>query len=334
MRLIRLGPSIAIILAFIGLSLAQDTSPAAPDVNPGNPKTAILVDEFGRVGDCDLSARVDNLFLQIQNNEGASGYVIAYAGVGFLPSQRDNHPMLARIKKQMAFRRYDETSLVMVNGGFREEQGVEFFLVPRGASPPEPTNTVEKPQIPSGTHLWGQSAIAYLDDEAGLGEEFVLPSVRAAQEEQERLAEAESEIDTDEDIADGNDGAVPADEDDANPQDAEPTPSPEDDKEARLGWVNERFGEVLSRQTGARAVIIFYADDQYCDIERLRQLVEDGRDRIAAAANIGPAQIEVVFGGYRDSPVAAYYVVPHGGDVPVAAPEARPPAEEGSGEGS
>ncbi|HQU86930.1 MAG TPA: hypothetical protein PKY59_27600, partial [Pyrinomonadaceae bacterium] len=36
------------------------------------------VDEFGKASSCDLSARVDNFFIEINNNPNSKGYIIVY----------------------------------------------------------------------------------------------------------------------------------------------------------------------------------------------------------------------------------------------------------------
>lgn len=63
------------------------------------PKVTIKVDEFGSLKDCDTSARVDNLFVQLNNFKDAKGYIITYSGVDLLPSQLAEPPILIRIKR-------------------------------------------------------------------------------------------------------------------------------------------------------------------------------------------------------------------------------------------
>src|SRR3712207_9278478 len=57
---------------------AESASYAA---TPGRPLVARKIDEFGRVGGCDHSARLDNFAIELQNAPGSVGHVIAY-GVG------------------------------------------------------------------------------------------------------------------------------------------------------------------------------------------------------------------------------------------------------------
>jgi hypothetical protein len=37
----------------------------------------------------------------------------------------------------------DQSRIVVLNGGFREEDCVELWIIPRGATPPQPTPTVQ-----------------------------------------------------------------------------------------------------------------------------------------------------------------------------------------------
>ena len=63
---------------------------------------------------------------------------------------------------------------------------------------------------------------------------------------------------------------------------------------------------------------------------KLKRFVEEGRDRIAKAANLRPAQIKVMFGGFREWPQIEYWIVSKGAKAPVPTPEERPANEESS----
>ena len=74
-------------------------------------------------------------------------------------------------------------------------------------------------------------------------------------------------------------------------------------------------------------MIIFYADDAYYDIGKVQSHVEDGKRRIAEAAQISPDKIKVVFGGYRNSIETEFWIVPKKGKMPTPTPEERPVEE-------
>lgn len=369
--------SILVTLVFAGISLPQETVDPEWESHPKNPKNTIKVDEFGPINGCDLGARVDNLFIQLNNRPEALGYVIGYAGSDSLPSQIESMPMVTRILKTLAFGRHDPDRLVIINGGFRESMAIEFYLVPPGGEIPQPTATVPAPQPPTGTFLWSRSWIAGTEEMPDVLFEFVLPEVRARQEEEERAADlkAEREAQMAEDDAKSKEAAFTEAPDNPERASSEETPvvkssvsigieapvngrdpltlvktdetgavepateeieldepyveerTPEEIEAERFSWTDGKFGPEIARRKGARGVIIFYADDQYYDIGRLLPFIEQGRDRIAAAAGLRPDQIRVIFGGYRDGTEAEYYIVPKGGKAPEPTPGERPVEE-------
>ena len=98
------------------------------------------VDEFGYILYSDLSARMDGYFIQLNNDPSASGYVVIYASRA--GGKKDAAKVIRNIKMAVRFRRYDESRVKVVDGGFREEMTVEFYLVPAGVEPPKPTPTL------------------------------------------------------------------------------------------------------------------------------------------------------------------------------------------------
>jgi len=313
---------ILLTLAFALISLAQDDTAASDSKNP---KTTRLVNEFGRAVDCELSAHVDSLFIWLNDNPGAKGYVIAYKGTDFLPSQIKSSPMIARIRRSIAFRKYDESRVVFIDGGFRDTVNTQFYLVPDGAVPPEATDTVAAPEAPKGTFLWGDSWLQADDAYQDFGE-FILPSVQAERDEEERLADLEQSLEPKSVEADGS---LPETEPDdlqndnaeANADDEPLTPA--EIREMKFAWADLKFGDEIANRKKSHGVMIFYADDKYYDVSKLKRFVEEGRDIIAEASGLRPNQIQVVFGGYRDSEKVEYYVVPKGGKEPEPKPEER-----------
>ena len=97
------------------------------------PQVATQIDEFGRLVDNDVKARIDNLYIQLNNNPNATGYIINYG----TPRQiRDRE---RQIQKAINFLGQDPGRVVIVNGGDRGN-GVEttVWVVPSGAEPPTP----------------------------------------------------------------------------------------------------------------------------------------------------------------------------------------------------
>jgi len=112
---------------------------------PMPPKRDIVGREFDVCCSCsydDQKARLDNLAVELQNDPSTSSYVIAYAGRTSPIGQADR--LLTRSRDYLVTQRgVDASRVVLVNGGFREEDCVEVWIVPRGATPPKPTPTVQ-----------------------------------------------------------------------------------------------------------------------------------------------------------------------------------------------
>jgi hypothetical protein len=89
----------------------------------------------------DQKARLDNLGIALQNDPATTSYIIAYAGRTSRAGQAER--LLARAKDYLVGKRQvDPARLVIMNGGYREEDCVELWMVPQGATPPQATPTV------------------------------------------------------------------------------------------------------------------------------------------------------------------------------------------------
>jgi len=90
----------------------------------------------------DQKARLDNLAIELTNDPSTTTYVIAYGGRTSRAGQADR--LQARAKEYLVQKRgVDQARIVTLNGGFREEDCVELWVVPRGAQPPQATPTVQ-----------------------------------------------------------------------------------------------------------------------------------------------------------------------------------------------
>lgn len=310
-----------ILSAFSLVASAQDVKTDAAAVGDKVLKSAIAIDEFGRVGDCDAGARIDNFFIQLNDNPGAVGYVIFYPGVDMLPSEAETPPHMRQIRRAIEFRRYDTSRVVFVNGGYRSTGTTELFLVPAGATPPQPTNTIRAPKAPRGTFLWSRSGMS--SEDYGLSDEFVLDSVKKKEAEAARLQEIE-----DAKSAEGADDDGEVIENVPEEVVEEEALDPLEQEALRFGWFDQRiFGQIEQRKD-SRGTIIFYADDERYDIGKLKQFIVEARNRFAKETNVNPDSITVKFGGYRSYDQAEYWIVPKGGKAPQPTPEERPVEEE------
>ena len=115
---------------------AQATTNVGAPVLP--PVTAQRFDEFPSVAFDDDKARLDNLAIELQNRPGAQGYVIVYAG------RRSRAGQAARLGERsrdylVRSRGIDASRIVVIDGGTRDRDTIEIWLVPQGAAPPSPT---------------------------------------------------------------------------------------------------------------------------------------------------------------------------------------------------
>jgi hypothetical protein len=89
----------------------------------------------------DQKARLDNLAVELQADPTTTTYVIAYGGRTSRIGQADLLGSRAR-DYLVTNRGIDQSRIVVNNGGFREEDCVELWIIPSGATPPQPTPTV------------------------------------------------------------------------------------------------------------------------------------------------------------------------------------------------
>ena len=67
---------------FVVLLVVLATADYAQSRKPNKRPISQLFDEFGSVGYCDLTARLDNFAIQLQNDPHRQGFLIAYAPPG------------------------------------------------------------------------------------------------------------------------------------------------------------------------------------------------------------------------------------------------------------
>ena len=115
-------------------------------------KKIIVAREFDECNSCSLDdqkARLDNLAVELQNDPSTRAYILAYGGRMSPLGQVEK--LMSRSRDYLITQRgIDAARLVVVNGGFREEDSVELWLVPSGAAAPKPTPTVQAGEVNPG----------------------------------------------------------------------------------------------------------------------------------------------------------------------------------------
>ncbi|HEX8706737.1 MAG TPA: PEGA domain-containing protein [Pyrinomonadaceae bacterium] len=103
---------------------------------PANPSRKF--DEFPNIAFDDSKARLDNLAISLQNEPTAQGYIIVYGGRASRAGQADK--LGSRARDYMINQRgIDPNRVVVVNGGTRDSDYFELWVVPQGAQPPQGT---------------------------------------------------------------------------------------------------------------------------------------------------------------------------------------------------
>ena len=103
-------------------------------------------DEYGNIAFNDEKARLDNFAIELQNNPGAQGYIIAYGGRKARANEAQARA--GRAKDYLVnTRQIDSGRIVTVDGGHREDLTVELWIVPSGAAPPENSPTVDASEV-------------------------------------------------------------------------------------------------------------------------------------------------------------------------------------------
>lgn len=99
------------------------------------------VEHFGNIRFNDEKARLDNLAILVQNDPRSTLYLIAYGTCKNEGLRRANRARDYLVNS----RGIDAARVTVVDGGCRSEFLMELWLVPEGATPPEPNGGDETP---------------------------------------------------------------------------------------------------------------------------------------------------------------------------------------------
>ncbi|HYG81101.1 MAG TPA: hypothetical protein VD861_11970 [Pyrinomonadaceae bacterium] len=127
-----------------GERACRQTAQAVTNVTaiPITPPKSRIYDQFEPPAMDDIKARLDNLAIELQNAPTAQGYIIVYAGRRNRAGTADR--LIERSRQYLVTERgIDSSRLVFQNGGYRETDYFELWLVPQGAETPQATPTVQ-----------------------------------------------------------------------------------------------------------------------------------------------------------------------------------------------
>jgi len=106
---------------------ASETSSVAAPPQP------VLVDQYGKLTNDDVKARIDGFYTTLNNDPSSHGYIIIYGTPAQIKAAR------AQIDKAIAFRKYDPSRVTIVEGPPQgDEVQVKLYQVPAGAENPRP----------------------------------------------------------------------------------------------------------------------------------------------------------------------------------------------------
>ena len=143
---------VACVFIASGSARAQETSPE-PEPAASSPAHSVSekFDEYGRVGHCDWTARLDNFAIKFQQDPTMSGYVVTFDS----PNKNRARAEWELDRSQFYLtheRGIDPSRIVFVNGGEREDVEIvltELWIVPPGAVPPVAPPEINKYTAPN-----------------------------------------------------------------------------------------------------------------------------------------------------------------------------------------
>jgi hypothetical protein len=97
-------------------------------------------DEFPDIARNDEKARLDNFAIEMQNDQTATAYVIVYPGKANKGGKRNEVQQHASrvVDYLVNSRQVDQHRIVTLVGPVRDQLGVELWITPQGATPPNP----------------------------------------------------------------------------------------------------------------------------------------------------------------------------------------------------
>ena len=137
--------ALTFILYVWSLSSVQAQTPSNPE--PPIIRDPVKIDEYGRIAWSDEKARLDNAAIYLQREPANFVlYLVGHDGrracIGEIKARvlrAKNHP----VDKRGIL----SSRVVSIDGGYRDEQMVEIWLLPRDIGEPYPVPTIDKSEV-------------------------------------------------------------------------------------------------------------------------------------------------------------------------------------------
>jgi hypothetical protein len=135
-----------------GIPQCRQVAQAVTNVifTPPPPRVPRLFDDFPNLAFDDQKARLDNLAIELANVPDATGYIIVYAGRKSRVGQAQYLGERAR-NYLVRTRGVDANRITVVDGGYREADEFEIWIVPQGAQPPQAKPTLQPSEVQPST---------------------------------------------------------------------------------------------------------------------------------------------------------------------------------------
>ena len=343
-----------------GAARAQEAWPSAGvgDLLSG---TTRKFDDYGKVGHCDETARLDNFAITLQNEPGTKAYLLVYMGRNDMPAWKEG--LLIRAAGYLVETRgLDPDRVKAVFGGYREQRTTELWVVAADDPAPEPSDTVDVKYDRTKAYQWDDKIIevefnykvedegeaAGEDSEEGEGDaegeaEAAVeeePEAESAEEAELRretekyeiaverrgvIEEEDGAFDRPDAVAGEAAAAKPADGERAAGQ-AEPAAAEEPvvgDVKIKLWWNVERFAAALGAEPDARACLVYYYGVKNADRETVLAIVARAVEKMGEQLGLKRDDIILVEGGKTPNPSIELWVVPRGAEPPKPKPNKR-----------
>jgi hypothetical protein len=134
-----------------GESACRQTAQAVTNIMGVAPPPVVgrKFDEFPSIAYDDDKARFDNFAIELQNNPDVGGYIITYSGRTSRAGQAER--LADRARSYLTQQRgVDQSRLTVINGGYRDSDTYELWVVPQGAPSPQPSPTVSPSEARPG----------------------------------------------------------------------------------------------------------------------------------------------------------------------------------------
>lgn len=315
---------------------SQAETPPSADSQITPAGTTLKIDEYGKIGHCDETARLDNFAIELQNDPSLKGYLLVYVGKDDLPSWTDG--ILNRAAGYLVESRGLQAARIkVVNAGYREKRTTELWVVPEGGPPPQPSNTIDYALDRTKAYKWNEDSfnIEFRPDDPepaeteGVGEANAEegeseddpdpdPAARAEAERWEKEAEKyqvatvargvmEDEAEFEEPGADKAGGVA----------EAEPEETPVmGEVKIGLWWNVETLADELKAAPDARLALVYYWGPKNATQERVKEIVEQVLVKTEAQLGLKLDRITLVEGGLSVDPGLELWVVPPGATLP------------------